>query len=108
MSKRFVKNPFATLGVARASKDEEIRSAYLRAMREAHPDRGGSDEAAAILNTAYAAIRTQSARDEWSMTRELFGGTLCHTCEGAGGRFIRRKGGRALVFCDSCEGSGYV
>lgn len=108
MQKVIVKNPFGTLGVMRSSSDQEIREAFLRAMREAHPDRGGSDAAAAQLNEAYTAIKNQSARDEWSQVRELFGAALCHTCQGAGGRRARGKGGTTAKICSACEGAGYV
>lgn len=40
------------LGVAEGATAEEIKSAYARLMRQAHPDHGGSDGLAAQLNAA--------------------------------------------------------
>lgn len=42
----------ALLGVSADADAEEIRSAYTRLMRVAHPDRGGSSGLAARLNAA--------------------------------------------------------
>ena len=38
-------DPFAILGLARTAGAEEIRAAYRRAAKTAHPDQGGSSEA---------------------------------------------------------------
>lgn len=40
------------LGVAEGATVEEIKAAYARLMRQAHPDHGGSDGLAAQLNAA--------------------------------------------------------
>jgi len=42
----------AVLGVDEGATVEEIRTAYARKMRRAHPDHGGSDGQAALLNLA--------------------------------------------------------
>lgn len=42
----------AILGVRQGATVEEIRLAYTRLMRQAHPDHGGSDSRAADLNSA--------------------------------------------------------
>ncbi len=41
------------LGLTAAATIEDIRTAYRRKSLESHPDRGGSTEAAAEVNTAY-------------------------------------------------------
>jgi curved DNA-binding protein CbpA len=40
------------LGVPQAATREEIRAAYLRLIRRAHPDHGGTSGLAAQLNAA--------------------------------------------------------
>ena len=100
-------NPFTLLGVIRSSSQADIRLGYIRAMREAHPDRGGSDSAAATLNAAYTMVRNEHARVEWSQTRELFGKTQCVACDGRGGIISRSRSGRRTVVCVVCKGSGY-
>jgi hypothetical protein len=47
----------ALLGIDRAAGPEEVRAAYRRLIRDAHPDRGGTDGIrAAALNEAYAVL----------------------------------------------------
>lgn len=63
-------DPYAVLGVGEHWKDADIRSAYMKLMREHHPDsvqsRGGSADAVLVasrqvaqLNAAYNAIRAE-------------------------------------------------
>lgn len=63
-------NPYAVLGVGEDWKDSDIRSVYMKLMREHHPDsvqsRGGSADAVLVaskqvahLNAAYNAIRAE-------------------------------------------------
>lgn len=42
----------AVLGLARGASEADIRAAYMRLMRAAHPDVGGSDWLAARINQA--------------------------------------------------------
>ena len=42
----------AVLGLQADASPDQVRTAYLRLMRVAHPDRGGSDWLAARLNEA--------------------------------------------------------
>jgi hypothetical protein len=46
----------ALLGVGLAATPDEIRAAYRRKMADAHPDRGGSHDAAARLTAARDAL----------------------------------------------------
>jgi hypothetical protein len=65
----FADDPFATLGLTRGASGKEIRAAYRRAAKRAHPDQGGSAEAfrrvqaAAEILLARAAVRAASAVD---------------------------------------------
>lgn len=46
----------AILGVARTAGADEVQAAYLRLMRLAHPDKGGTSGLAAQLNAAREAL----------------------------------------------------
>ena len=45
-------NPYETLGVPSDASDADIKRAYRREIRKAHPDRGGTNEDMAELNRA--------------------------------------------------------
>ena len=47
-----------TLGVKRDSPDAEVKSAFRRVSKKAHPDRGGDTSKQQDLNNAYAAWQT--------------------------------------------------
>jgi hypothetical protein len=47
---------YSVLGLAEGAPEAEIRAAYLRLMRTAHPDRGGSAWLAARLNEARSVL----------------------------------------------------
>lgn len=50
-------NPYTILGVEPGASAEEVRAAYRRRSRAAHPDLGGSDEEMARVNRAYETVR---------------------------------------------------
>ncbi len=50
------------LGVAEGASVEDIRAAYARLMRKAHPDHGGTDGLAAQLNAARDRLLGRGAR----------------------------------------------
>lgn len=108
MLKNGFKNPYAILKVARNSSDREIQTEYYRAMREAHPDRGGEQEQAADINAAYSAIKNQTVRGHLSEACELRGMQLCGACGGSGGRWVRMRKHKTMKVCETCEGLGYV
>jgi hypothetical protein len=63
-------DPFATLGLGHGASEKEIRAAYRRVSKSAHPDQGGSAEAfrrvreAAEILLAQAGQRVASAAAE--------------------------------------------
>ncbi len=67
-------NYYELLGVAFAAPAEEIRRAYRAAMKEIHPDRqraegrARADEAAKLLNPAYATLSKPESRREYDQT----------------------------------------
>lgn len=52
-------DPYAILGASRSDPIEVIERAWKARLQAAHPDHGGSQEAAAPLNAAMAAIRKE-------------------------------------------------
>ena len=60
---------YGVLGVSRDAPVEEIRLAYQRGMRCAHPDMGGSTEDARALNEAWAVLGDARARAEYDCAR---------------------------------------
>lgn len=53
---------YQQLGVARSASAAEIRTAYKRAAKRAHPDAGGSSAAFAALKLAYDVLRDPARR----------------------------------------------
>jgi curved DNA-binding protein CbpA len=55
---------FATLGLPRAAAIDEqvLHRAYTEHSRHAHPDHGGSEAAAALVNAAYESLRQPEKR----------------------------------------------
>jgi curved DNA-binding protein CbpA len=62
---------YQTLGVARDAKADEIRRAYRRAAKKAHPDGGGSVESFALVRTAVEVLSDDARRSEYDRTGEF-------------------------------------
>lgn len=56
-SRRQVTRAFRTLGVTRDASEDEVKSAYREKVKDVHPDRGGSEEAFARVQEAYATAK---------------------------------------------------
>ncbi len=56
---------YATLGVPRTATQTQIKAAYRRHAKTAHPDAGGSVEAMAKVNDAYKILSDPQARDHY-------------------------------------------
>lgn len=59
-----VPNPFKDLGVKKTASDADIKSAWLRLMRENHPDAGGDPRKATQINAAYQEILRRRGRKD--------------------------------------------
>ena len=70
-------SPFDVLGVAPDAEDAEIKRAYRRRAKEAHPDQGGSVEEFQRVKAAYEAIRSGAV--------ERFDGTDADEADSADG-----------------------
>jgi hypothetical protein len=58
-----MRDAYEILGIKRGASLQEIKAAYRRACKKAHPDMGGSHEAMIELNTAYAFILSELKHD---------------------------------------------
>lgn len=69
-----MRDPYDVLGLTRGASLDEIKAAYRRLSKQRHPDLGGSNEAMAELNAAYAFILNEVKagyqRQQQSETRE--------------------------------------
>ena len=58
---------YGVLGVPPTATDEEIRAAYRRAAKRAHPDAGGSQSAFRRVNTAYRVLSDPARRRAYDL-----------------------------------------
>ena len=58
-----MRDPYEILGIQRGATLDEVKAAYRRASKRAHPDMGGSHQAMVELNTAYAFILSELKHD---------------------------------------------
>jgi curved DNA-binding protein CbpA len=65
-----VSTPYDVLGVAKDAKPEEIKRAYRRAAKKAHPDRNHGDHSKMVaLNGAYATVGDPEKRERYDSGR---------------------------------------
>lgn len=55
-------NPYKVLGVSKDATDKQIKTAFRKAARAAHPDRGGSSELMDMVHRAYGYIKDPERR----------------------------------------------
>lgn len=58
-------SPYAILGVSRHATNNEIKQAYRKKAKAAHPDAGGSAAAMARVNEAYHILADEAARSSY-------------------------------------------
>ncbi len=59
---------YDTLNIAPDATPDEVRQAYRKQSMAAHPDKGGSDEAMAAINYAYAVLSDAERRARYDAT----------------------------------------
>jgi len=65
---RAVRTHYEILGVAQTASDAELRTAYRRLLRQAHPDMGGSSAILDLVNEAYDALKDPVKRSQYDAT----------------------------------------
>ena len=58
-------NYYELLGVPVSATDADIKEAYTQAMRRAHPDMGGTEQQAQLLNEVYRVLLDKQQRAEY-------------------------------------------
>lgn len=62
------KDPYAELGVDKSASPADVKKAYRKAAKKAHPDQGGSQEAFQRVNGAYLVLSDPESREEFDRT----------------------------------------
>lgn len=62
------KSFYQILGLKKNATTQEVKHAYRAKSRDAHPDKGGSTEAMADINAAYACLKDPSRRLTYDQT----------------------------------------
>ena len=65
---RAVRTYYEILGVEQTASDAELRAAYRRLLRQAHPDMGGSSALLDLVNEAYDALKDPAKRSQYDAT----------------------------------------
>lgn len=60
-------NLYDVLGIKEDATDEEIKAAYKKRAKEAHPDKGGSDEEMTQVTFAYEVLSDKSRRARYDI-----------------------------------------
>lgn len=63
-----VEDPYTILGVDRKATKEQVKKAYRKRAKKAHPDKGGSNADFSALGSAYALLMDDNARAYYDRT----------------------------------------
>jgi len=63
-------DPYETLGVDRGATESDVRGAYRRAAKKAHPDAGGTSDAFEALSQSLALLTDKKRREHYDRTGE--------------------------------------
>jgi curved DNA-binding protein CbpA len=96
-------NHYATLKVPITSSPHEIRAAYRAAARVAHPDRGGTAEAMAAVNVAYATLSSREKKRVYDRANGFDTLQRCTECAGKGTVSVRKGWGVKVTSCKACR-----
>jgi DnaJ-class molecular chaperone len=102
--------PWAVLQVRPTARQADIRHAYYKLARNAHPDvaaqqRQGNWEA---ISTAYSQVKTPELRASWEAHRSGLAKTshCCATCKGWGVAWSKLGRAATVKVCTTCQGKG--
>lgn len=97
---------YQTLGVNRSATRDEIRSAYIREAKRAHPDLGGEQSVFEEIHAAYKILNHPTSRVQYNAWLDEHY-KPCLKCSGRG-VIIKTKSfkERTLRPCEVCRGSG--
>jgi curved DNA-binding protein CbpA len=100
-------NLYSVLQVGPNCSTEELKSAYRRCARAAHPDHQGDAERFQRVQAAYAVLSNPDQRALYDKERRAWmrqiGAIECLGC-GQANRITRRPAVGEAVFCSSCRG----
>lgn len=88
-------NPYSTLGVSPSADTAEIKRAYKKRVKEAHPDAGGTAEEFSNVGKAYRLLTDQTTRDRYDKTgttEEQADNKTANAINSLGARFVAALG----------------
>ena len=101
-----MENHYFTLGISPRAAADEIKSAYRRCAREAHPDRCGDAEKFQAVQAAYTLLSDPDKRARYDAERRAWmaqiGAVECMRC-GHPNRITRRVPSGHLARCWHCK-----
>lgn len=101
-----MENKYSVLGVGPQASADEIKSAYRRCARAAHPDRCGTTEQFHAVQAAYALLSDPDKRARYDIERRAWitqlGAVECLRC-GHPSRLTRRPQSGHIARCGHCK-----